>query len=60
MVYRQGLAASSGIVLFRIVQPSAAIAAKWVCAILAVRTDWDGHYAVVDDVAVRMRPQPGK
>ena len=56
LVFRSGAAASSGIVLFRITQSSAAAVAERICAILAGRPDWEGHYSVVDDATVRMRP----
>ena len=60
LVYRLGVDASAGVVLFRIPQPSAAVVADRICAILATRTDWEGHYSVVDDTTIRMRALPGK
>jgi hypothetical protein len=50
------VAASHGIVLFRIPQPSAAILAQRIAAILGSRTDWSGQYSVAEEHAVRMRP----
>jgi predicted nuclease of predicted toxin-antitoxin system len=58
-VYRLGAAASPGIVLLRISQPCGATIAERVCAILASRSDWEGHYSVADDFTVRMRALPG-
>jgi predicted nuclease of predicted toxin-antitoxin system len=58
LVYRQGLAASNGIVLFRMAQSSAMAVAERICAILQGRTDWAGQYSVVGDSTVRMRPLP--
>lgn len=58
LVFRMGQRASHGIVLFRIAQPSAEAVAETVTRILASRTDWTGHFTVVDDFAVRMRPLP--
>lgn len=54
-----GLPASSGIVLFRIVIPSALRAAELVVAALETRADWAGHFAVVEEHRVRMTPLPG-
>lgn len=56
LVYRCGASASSGIVLFRIPQTSAGQVAERICAILESRTDWCGHYSVVDQDTIRMRP----
>ena len=60
LVYRRGATASTGVILLRIPQPSAAAAADRISRILASRTDWAGHYSVVNDTSVRMRllPQP--
>ena len=58
LVYRKGAAASSGIVLFRISQPSAALVAERISSILSSRTDWEGQYSVVDDASIRMRTLP--
>jgi predicted nuclease of predicted toxin-antitoxin system len=58
LVYRQGAAASTGIVLFRISQTSASAVAERVCSILASRTDWQGNYSVVDDTTIRTRAVP--
>ena len=58
LVFARGSTASQGIVLFRIHQPSSAIIAERVSRVLAQRDDWAGHYSVVDDAAIRMRPLP--
>lgn len=58
LVFHRGAAASRGIVLFRIAQPSSAIVAERVTTILASRADWEGCYSVVDETAIRMRPLP--
>jgi predicted nuclease of predicted toxin-antitoxin system len=56
LVYQRGAAASKGIILFRIPQRSAMVVAERIVKILASRTDWPGHYSVVNDTTVRMRP----
>lgn len=58
LVFHRGLSASYGVVLFRIAQPSAAVVAQRVTAILSSRTDWQGQYSVVEEHSVRMRPLP--
>jgi predicted nuclease of predicted toxin-antitoxin system len=60
LVFHQGAAATAGVILFRISQPSAPAVAERICAILASRTDWEGHYSVVDDTTIRMREFPPK
>lgn len=56
LVFRRGTKATHGIVLFRIPQPSASAVAARVAAILASRDDWLGHFSVVEEFAIRMRP----
>ena len=58
LVFRKGAAASRGIVLFRISQPSASVVAERMATILASRSDWEGNYSVVDDHAIRIRSLP--
>ena len=55
LVYQRGQSASPGIVLFRISQTSSADIALAATRILASRSDWLGHFSVVDDHFVRMR-----
>jgi predicted nuclease of predicted toxin-antitoxin system len=58
LAFRSGLAASSGIVLFRISVPSSSHIARVAVAALESRTDWAGHFAVVEDDRIRMTPLP--
>ncbi len=58
LVFRRGAKASHGIILFRIPQPSATAVAARVSAALSSRSDWVGHFSVVEEFAVRMRPLP--
>jgi len=44
--------------LFRISVPSSAAAAKTIATTLDSRTDWIGHFSVVDDRRIRMMPLP--
>jgi predicted nuclease of predicted toxin-antitoxin system len=58
LVFRHGLAVSSGIVLFRVVAPSAEMLARTVAAALSSRADWAGHFSVVEEDTIRMTPLP--
>jgi predicted nuclease of predicted toxin-antitoxin system len=56
LAFRANLPASSGIILFRISAPSSAHVARVAVAVPESRTDWAGHFAVVEDVRIRMTP----
>jgi len=58
LAFQARLPSSSGIVLFRISAPSAAHVARVAVAALESRTDWAGHFAVVEDGRIRMTPLP--
>ncbi|MFB0537595.1 MAG: DUF5615 family PIN-like protein [Anaerolineae bacterium] len=58
LAFRSKLPASSGVVLFRISAPSSAHVARVAVAALESRTDWVGHFAVVEDDRIRMTPLP--
>lgn len=46
------------IFLFRIPMPSAAYIAKFALNALQVRQDWAGHFSVIEEHRIRMRPLP--
>jgi predicted nuclease of predicted toxin-antitoxin system len=56
LVFQHGAKASHGVILFRISQPSSEIIAERVLVALTSRQDWTGHFSVVDDFGIRMRP----
>lgn len=58
LAFRSGLPASNGIVLFRISMPSSSHVARIALAALESRTDWAGHFAVVEDDRIRVTPLP--
>ena len=58
LAFRAKLPASTGIILFRISAPSSAHVARVAVAALESRTDWAGHFAVVEDTRIRMTPLP--
>jgi predicted nuclease of predicted toxin-antitoxin system len=59
LAFRAKLPASSGVVLFRIASVNAAMAAETIAAAMRSRTDWAGHFSVVENDRVRMTPLPG-
>jgi predicted nuclease of predicted toxin-antitoxin system len=58
LAFRRGADASAGVVLFRVTLSSPEQAAA--IAVLALSSDlsWIGHFAVVEDDRVRLRPLP--
>jgi predicted nuclease of predicted toxin-antitoxin system len=58
LAFRAQLPAKSGIILFRISTPSSVEVAEVVTNILNSRTDWSGHFSVITDRRIRMRPLP--
>ena len=59
LAFRFGLPARSGIVLFRVAMPSAARFAELAVAALEGRSDWMGHFSVIEEWRIRMTPLPG-
>ena len=60
LAFRSELPASSGVVLFRISAPSSLHVARVAVAALESRTNWAGHFAVIEDDRIRMTPLPGE
>jgi predicted nuclease of predicted toxin-antitoxin system len=60
LAFRAGLPASSGVILFRISSPSPAQVTRVIVGALDSRTDWAGHFAVVEDDQIRLTPLPEK
>lgn len=59
LAFRHGLVSAGGAILFRLSGRSPAVDdARAVYAVLS-RKDWPGHFAVVTNQGVRMRPMPG-
>lgn len=54
LVYRMGLPASNGVILFRISTPSPTHVAAVAVAAIQSRSDWPGHFSVVEDHRIRM------
>lgn len=58
LAYRSGLPASCGIVLFRISLRSPDAVARIAVTALTSRSDWSGHFSVVEQDRIRMAPLP--
>jgi predicted nuclease of predicted toxin-antitoxin system len=56
LAWRAGLPASSGVVLFRLPMPPAAGVGAVLAARIVERTDWAGHFSVIEPGRIRMRP----
>lgn len=56
LAFRHGLSSPAGIILFRIRAPSPADVAQLAVAALEGRTDWAGHFSVIEEKRVRMTP----
>ena len=59
LVFHRGQKASCGIVLFRYTAPFSRSVALMISIILESRTDWAGHFSVVDNWRIRITPLPG-
>jgi predicted nuclease of predicted toxin-antitoxin system len=59
LAFHFGLPATCGIVLFRLRASSSAALAVMVAAAIRSRSDWVGHFSVVDPGRIRMRSLPG-
>jgi predicted nuclease of predicted toxin-antitoxin system len=56
--FRFGLPATSGTILFRLAAGSSSSVARLALAVLEMRTDWAGHFSVIEEDRVRMTPLP--
>lgn len=58
LAFRRRLPASCGIILFRLSGADPAADNQRVLEVLDSRSDWMGHFSVVTDGRIRMRPLP--
>jgi predicted nuclease of predicted toxin-antitoxin system len=58
LAFRDRLPAESGVVLVRADATSPSQIARLVTAAIASRSDWEGHFSVVENDQIRMTPLP--
>lgn len=58
LAFHAGLPAVSGVILFRIPMTFPAEVARRAAAVLAMRDDWTGFFAVVEQHRLRLTPLP--
>ena len=58
LVFRLGLGAPFGIILFRLPPDPPSSIAQTVIEVLESQTDWIGHFSVIDENRIRMRQLP--
>ncbi len=56
LAFRRGLPSTCGVILCRTSAKSGLDAATKIAAAVNSRQDWQGHFSVIDDRRVRMRP----
>lgn len=58
LAWQTRLPKDCGVILFRLPMPPAMNAGLILASIVAERTDWTGHFSVVEPHRLRMRPLP--
>jgi predicted nuclease of predicted toxin-antitoxin system len=58
LAFRAGLPADCGVILFRLSGDSPDADCSRMIETIESRGDWAGHFSVVDDFRIRMRPLP--
>jgi len=58
LAFHYHLPANSGVILFRIAPSSATEIARFAVSVFEERTDWPGHFCVVETNRIRLTPLP--
>ncbi len=58
LAFRSKLPAASGVILFRVSAPSSQHITQAATQVIASRSDWSGHFSIVEDRRIRMTPLP--
>jgi predicted nuclease of predicted toxin-antitoxin system len=56
LAWKHHLPARCGVILFRCAMPAPEAVGSALAAMVAQRDDWPGHFSVIEDGRVRMRP----
>lgn len=56
LAWKERLPAQCGVILFRCAMPAPGLVGPALAAMVAQRDDWPGHFSVIEDGRVRMRP----
>jgi predicted nuclease of predicted toxin-antitoxin system len=56
LAWKERLPAGCGVILFRCAMPAPGLVGSALAAMVAQRDDWPGHFSVIEDGRVRMRP----
>lgn len=59
LAFASGLPAMCGVILFRLPMPRSKTAGTLLARLVTTRTDWAGHFSVIEPGRVRMRTLPG-
>lgn len=60
LAFRWGLGGSCGVILFRLGLRSPEVATQRILDVVASRSDWIGHFAVVEETRIRIRSLPAR
>jgi predicted nuclease of predicted toxin-antitoxin system len=60
LAFHSGLPATCGVILLRLSLVDPVAASALIVKALASRTDWIGHFSVVNERRIRMRPLPAQ
>ncbi len=58
LVFRLGVGAPFGVILFRLPPDSPSVIAQSIVDVLEIQVDWTGHFSVVDENRIRTRLLP--
>ncbi len=58
LAWRARLPAASGVVLLRLLMPLSEEVSRKIARVIDSRSDWAGHFSVVEAERIRMRPLP--